>query len=414
MSGKGRHGGETGLLWPLYAATFLIRFSFSIMIMVFPLYLSHLDRVLYGLIWAASPGAEFFTVIFIGAIIDRYGRKIVLMSGLVLGTLMMFFIALTQDPLAVGIFNAFHGISAGAILASSLALAADYAPANQRGQEMGTFDGANMAGWGAGFLLGGMVNQTLASELYLGFVIAGAIGALGCVYAQLAVSEPAKTEYTVRQLDARHIVSALGRKSVIYLTMPWLLIYAMIGAGLAFAGLEGANLDIPAWMVGAGMAGLCVLLVTTQRFFGRLSDRYGRTPLMLTGASGILGLVLSGVAVAIVGVPTVEDIQANMPVWGPFLGLLALFAFMAFAFAPAALASLGDVARKRQHGVTMSVYSMVIAAGMVVGVPTSGAVLNAFGLTGILGFFGACAGLIFLFIVLRHFESRKDKLGEEE
>ena len=63
------------LLWPLYAATFLIRFSFSLMIMVFPLYLVHLDRVLYGFVWSASPAAELVTVIFMGAIIDRYGRR---------------------------------------------------------------------------------------------------------------------------------------------------------------------------------------------------------------------------------------------------------------------------------------------------------------------------------------------------
>ncbi|MGQ9583275.1 MAG: MFS transporter [Thermoplasmatota archaeon] len=413
---QGRRAEEDGarLLWPLYTATFLIRFSFSVMIMVFPLYLQSLDRFLYGLVWAASPAAEFFTVIFVGAIIDRYGRKPVLMSGLALGTLMMFFIALTRDPLAIGVFNAFHGISAGAILASSLALATDYAPAHLRGREMGTFDGANLSGWGAGFLLGGLINQTFASDLYAGFLIAGAVGALGFAYAQLAVSEPAKTEYTVKQLSARHILSALGRRSVLYLTMPWLMIYAMIGAGLAFAGLEGANLEIPAWMVGAGMAGLCVLLVSTQRFFGRLSDRYGRMPLMLTGALGILGLVVSGVAVSIVGVPTIEDIKVNSLVWGPFLGLLALLTFMAFAFAPAALASLGDVARRRQHGVTMSVYSMVISAGMVMGVPTSGAVLNAYGLTGMLGLFGACVGLMFVFIGLRHFDRKQDAAEEEE
>jgi len=419
-AGPAKKDGKTShLLWPLYAATFLIRFSFSLMIMVFPLYLHHLDRVLYGFVWAASPAAELVTVIFMGAFIDRYGRKIVLNYGLLIGTVMMFCIALTRDPLVIGVFNAFHGISAGMILSSSLALLADYAPKDSRGAEMGTFDGANLSGWGAGFLMGGFINERLASDLELGFVLAGVVGAAGLAYMYLSVKEPSREEFTIKQLDARHILSVFKRRSVILLTMPWLMMYIMIGGGLAFAGLEGQEQDIPAWIVGAGMAGLCVMLLSTQRFFGRLSDRHGRMPLMLTGVGGILGLVVLGAIVYLRGWPaSLEAVTGNLLVWGPVLGLAGLFAFMAFAFAPAALASLGDVARKRQHGVTMSVYSMVISAGMMIGTPSSGAVLNAGGLPAMLGFFGACVGLMLVFVIIRRHDIRRrpetEREGDEE
>jgi len=403
------------LLWPLYTSTFLIRFSFSLMIMVFPLYLMQLDRVLYGVVWSASPAAELVTVIFMGGIIDRYGRKPVLRGGLALGTAMMFCMALTRDPLVIGIFNAFHGVSAGMILASSLALLADYAPKDERGAEMGTFDGANLSGWGAGFLMGGLVNENLSSNLYLGFVLAGLVGAAGLLYVYLSVKEPDRDAFTIKQLSARHILSVFKRRSVVLLTLPWLMMYIMIGGGLAFAGLEGAKQNIPAWLVGAGMAGLCALLLSTQRFFGRLSDKHGRMPLMLTGVGGILGLVLLGGGVYLAGWPkSLEVVTGNLLLWGPIIGLAGLFGFMAFAFAPAALASLGDVAKKRQHGVTMSVYSMVISAGMMIGTPMSGAVLNAAGLPGMLGFFGVCVGLMLLFVMLRRLDAAGEKKEEEE
>jgi MFS family permease len=395
------------LLWPLYTSTFLIRFSFSLMIMVFPLYLKHMDRVLYGVVWSASPAAELVTVIFMGAIIDRYGRKPVLRCGLALGTAMMFCMAGTRDPLVVGILNSFHGVAAGMILASSLALLADYAPKDSRGAEMGTFDGANLSGWGAGFLMGGLVNERFASDLYLGFLLAGVIGAAGLLYVYLSVKEPRREAFTIKTLDARHILSVFRRRSVILLTMPWLMMYIMIGGGLAFAGLEGANQNIPAWMVGAGMAGLCTLLLSTQRFFGRLSDKHGRMPLMLTGVGGILGLVILGGGVYLMGWPKLEEVTGNLLVWGPIMGLAGLFGFMAFAFAPAALASLGDVAKKRQHGVTMSVYSMVISAGMMIGTPASGAVLNAGGLPAMLAFFGVCVGLMLVFVIIRRYDIQK-------
>ena len=407
------------LLWPLYTSTFLIRFSFSLMIMVFPLYLMQLDRVLYGVVWSASPAAELVTVIFMGAIIDRYGRKPVLSGGLALGTAMMFCMAATRDPLVIGILNSFHGVSAGMILASSLALLADYAPKDARGAEMGTFDGANLSGWGAGFLMGGLVNESLASDLYLGFLLAGLVGASGLLYVHLSVKEPDRDAFTVKVLHAKHILSVFKRRSVILLTMPWLMMYIMIGGGLAFAGLEGQNQNIPAWLVGAGMAGLCALLLSTQRFFGRLSDRHGRMPLMLTGVGGILGLVLLGGGVYLAGWPeSIEVVTGNLLVWGPIMALAGVFGFMAFAFAPAALASLGDVAKKRQHGVTMSVYSMVISAGMMIGTPASGAVLNAGGLPAMLAFFGACVGLMLVFIVIRRYDIQRhpelENEGEED
>jgi MFS family permease len=406
------------LLWALYLSTFLIRFSFSVMIMVFPPYLKKegIGDVAYGFVWAASPAAEFFTVLLLGGMIDRYGRKPVLLSGLLLGTIAMYLMASTTHPLVIGILNAFHGVSAGAILASSLALMADYAPKDIRGQEMGMFDGANMSGWGAGFLLGGLVNEKLALDLYWGFIVAGTLGTVGLVLVYFIVHEPRVKAFTINELSARHIISVLKRSEVLLLMMPWLMIYIMIGAGLAFAGLEGSTYSIPPWLVGTAMALLCICLVSTQRFFGRMSDKYGRVPLMFIGASGFLGLVVGGISVYLTGVPTGDEILGNLPKWGPFLGLMGLFGAMAFAFAPAALASLGDVAKKKQHGVTMSVYSMVISAGMVIGVPTAGAVRAQWSTPGLLGFFSVIVGLMFFFVLLRRYQvhAAKKKQKEEE
>jgi len=134
----------------------------------------------------------------------------------------------------------------------------------------------------------------------------------------------------------------------------------------------------------------------------------GIISVLLTGVFGILGLVVLGGLVYLIGWPKLEQVTGNLLVWGPVIGLAALFGFMAFAFAPAALASLGDVAKKRSHGVTMSVYSMVISAGMMIGTPLSGAVLNAAELPGVLAFFGVCVGLMLFFVILRNFDLRKE------
>jgi predicted MFS family arabinose efflux permease len=66
----------------------------------------------------------------------------------------------------------------------------------------------------------------------------------------------------------------------------------------------------------------------------------------------------------------------------------------------------------------MSVYSMVISAGMVIGTPSSSVVLDAGGRPAMLGFFGLCAGLMLLFVVIRRFDLRRhpgdDNINDEE
>ena len=64
------------LLSSLYMSTFLIRASFGIMLSVLPVYLSITNQFTgYGFAASASPLFEMATVLFIGAAVDRYGRK---------------------------------------------------------------------------------------------------------------------------------------------------------------------------------------------------------------------------------------------------------------------------------------------------------------------------------------------------
>src|SRR5512136_673886 len=86
------------LLSSLYISTFFIRASFGIMLATLPIYLNITrEFTSYGIVAAASPLFEMGTVLFIGAVIDRYGRKIVLLSGLITASLLLFLLSLTKN-----------------------------------------------------------------------------------------------------------------------------------------------------------------------------------------------------------------------------------------------------------------------------------------------------------------------------
>jgi MFS family permease len=58
---------------------------------------------------------------------------------------------------------------------------------------------------------------------------------------------------------------------------------------------------------------------------------------------------------------------------------LALFGLGCFAFPPAALASLGDLAPESARGTTMGAYSVVISFGTIVGPLLGGYLLDRYG-----------------------------------
>ena len=60
---------------------------------------------------------------------------------------------------------------------------------------------------------------------------------------------------------------------------------------------------------------------------------------------------------------------------------LFVFGIGSFAFAPAALASLGDLAPERGRGTTMGIYSVVISLGTIIGPLLGGYLLDRYGVS---------------------------------
>ncbi|MCX6661060.1 MAG: MFS transporter [Euryarchaeota archaeon] len=392
------------LLSSLYISTFFIRASFGIMLATLPIYLNITSGYIgYGIVSAASPLFEMGTVLFIGAVVDRYGRKIVLLSGLLTAALMLFLLSITKNLYMIFCINAAHGMAAGAILVSSLALLTDYAPEHRRGREMGAFDAFNMLGWVVGYAVGALFLEFFKGSLGHTFLIAGVMALFGCLYCFVNITEPKKHDVLCEKIRFDKIIGVLKQRSVLLLTLPWFIVFMIIGAVMTFLTVstaKGGILTISPILLSGIIGGAGIVLITTQVIFGRLSDKYGRLPIMVIGTIGFVGVMtVIGVGYGLSLTPNGEDVKNSILRFWPLLGL---FGIMALAFGPSALSSLADEAQETTRGVTMAVYSIVISAGMFIGVPSVAAIFDQFGGPGVLIFMIACAIAMLVLIIARY------------
>lgn len=395
------------LLSSLYISTFFIRASFGIMLATLPIYLKITHTFIgYGLVASASPLFEMGTVLFIGAVVDRFGRKIVLLIGLLGAAVLLFLLTMTTNLYVIFLINAGHGMAAGAILVASLALLTDYAPEHHRGREMGAFDAFNLLGWVVGYAIGALFLDLLKASLWESFLIAGVMALVGLVYSLVNIAEPKKHDILSKKIRFDSIIGVLRQRSVLLLTLPWFIVFMIIGSVLTFLTVSTSQgvLSISPVVLSAVIAGAGIFLVGTQVFYGWLSDRFGRLRVMAVGTIGFIGVIsVIGVGYGLASPATAENVKNSIVRLWPLLGA---FGFMALAFGPSALSSLADETQEKMRGVTMAVYSIVISAGMFVGVPAVAGIFDRFGGPGVLYFMVGCAVAMFILVVARYAEVR--------
>jgi MFS family permease len=397
-------------LLAVFGATFFVRFAFGITLAVFASYilgrlsnLSGNDVGTVGLIAAMAPIGEFTTVLLSGLAADRVGRFPVLFTGMLGAAALFALVAVTRSVYALGTLNFLFGISSGAILASSLAVIADRSTADERGLEMGRFDAMNLAGWLGGFAFGiailGFLQDGRLSIAFLPwvFVLGSAALVAGLLFAWYLVRSVPRIVPSAG-FPVRQVLRNAFRRGVLLVTLPWLIIYMLIGYVLVFIGSASAGVGFSDLYLAAGVGGGGVLLVISQPRFGRLADRYGRTRLMNIGVAGFVGVMVFASLLIAFGPPP-------NPV---LLAALGLSALAALAYGPAALAALADLASALSRGTTMAIYSLTISLGMILGLVVGTQLVALWGNDGYYVFFGGIAAAL---VTLSAFRYREVRLG---
>ncbi len=148
---------------------------------------------LIGVVMAAYYAASVATQYPAGRISDRFGRRPVVLGGLVLFALGSVGFALTAGAGAAIVFRSLQGVGAGAVTVAAAATIGSEVPAGERGAAFGSLYGSQMLALAIGPLVGSLIGASSMGLLFVAASICAVVAALPVLPAIGAAPRPGPT-----------------------------------------------------------------------------------------------------------------------------------------------------------------------------------------------------------------------------
>ena len=348
----------------LYISTFLLRLAFGALLIVIANYIpggTDYDKLLnVAIIAVPYPLAEMLTANYFGIKSDMIGRKNIIVAGTTLAAIITLLYTLSNNVAYLSVMHGIHGIGAAATVAPAIAMIADHADVKDRGRQMGWFDYATFLGYIFGAVIGGFSIEYLGN-IPAFLVIAGALFGSALLLFKLVHSEVPRTKL-VHYGNWHELKKVFRVKEIREIFPIWLIIAILLGLAITYLprimlseGVSGSQIGIMFALAGAALGLL-------QPFWGKLSDRFGRIPIMTYGIMSITGIIMMVLVFREEAFTRTED--------GISFGIgiipLGIFGLGAGAFVPSALAMITDCSDDSCYGATMGLYSFALGFGAFV------------------------------------------------
>ena len=327
-----------------------------------PIYANTLgaSKLQVGLVQAAFNITGIGTLLFIGRLSDRYGRKSFLSGGLSILAVSSVGLMFANSIVHLILWRFVQGLGASAHLPIAQAYLGDITPEGSEGKWMGYFNAILFAGMGMGPLIGGLITD--AFNIQTTFLVMAVLNVLGLIATVLFLQEmprkvaarehtsfaaPLKSR-TLRGVLSYRTTTGIGTSSL----MAFLPLYADVRIGLS-ASLIGILL--------AARTPVSVL----QSYTGRLADRWNRRSMVIFGGTA------SVIAVAL------------LPLTGSFWLLLAAYIAVTLGQAfgiPPANAYVVHEGRTYGMGTSMTLFMLAMHLGNGIGPIGLGSVADWLGL----------------------------------
>ena len=330
-----------------------------------------------GFIAAASTVVGIVVSLPAGILSDLIGRRrVILMAAIVFATAPFLYLIITE-PWQLVLVRIYHGLATAILGPVAMAVVADTYEKG-RGERMAWYSSATMIGrFVAPFVGGILIFGDNFHWVYLADGVAGVMALLAAIRLPLATNTSGSAWQSFKSQRGRY-----GQEIAFVFRHPGILATSGIEAVqyFAFGCLEtflpvylNEKLGYKAWEIGL-LFTLQILAATfTKPVMGRLSDRYGRVPLIAAG------LALGGIATAVLILySNYFTIALLIVVFG--LGLATVTASTS--------ALVADLSRSQGRGSALGILSSIMDVGHSTGPMVAGALIAATSYRMTLGIFG--------------------------
>jgi DHA1 family multidrug resistance protein-like MFS transporter len=346
----------------LLGSMFISMLGMNIIAPLLPLYAVRMgaSALELGLVQGAFSASGTITLLFVGRLSDRFGRKLFLVSGLVILVASSAGLMFAGQPAHLILLRFIQGLGASTYLAISQAYLGDSVPAGKEGKWMGYFNAVLFAGMGAGPLVGGVITD--AFDISAAFLVLAVTNAIGLFAVLLFLKE------MPRKVGVRgHSSFFAPLKSLI---LRGVFCYRMtVGLGtatlMAFVPLfAGLRLGLSASLIGVVLAAR-IPISLAQSYTGRKADTWNRRSMVIWGG------MVSVVAVFLV--------PLTIGFWTVLIVYLAVTVGQAIGI-PAANAYVVNEGRTYGMGASVTMFMTAMYAGNSTGPVVLGYIADRFSL----------------------------------
>jgi MFS family permease len=359
----------------MLAAAFLIALGFGLVAPVLPQFATTFDVGATAAAVIVSIFA-FMRLVFApagGQLIVRFGERSVYVSGLLIVAASTAACAFAQNYWQLLIFRGLGGAGSVMFTVAAMGLLIRLAPPERRGQVSGAYASAFLIGSVLGPVVGGLL---AGFGLRVPFLVYAAALLLAAVVVRTMLTGTNQSGEEARHAPHMTLKEALADSAY------RAAVFSSFGNGWVTFGVRMATIPLfatavlqsrpetAAWALAVFAMGNALALT----FSGRLSDSWGRKPLLIPG------LVITGAATGLIGVT--GDLA-----W--FLVASAVAGFGSGLLGPAQQAAVADViGRGRSGGRVLAVFQMAADTGAIIGPVVAGLLADqlgygwAFGITG--------------------------------
>lgn len=338
---------------------------------ILPLYASHLGAsdAQVGWIAAASTLPGIFMSYLAGYLSDRYAwKRILCISLLIFATAPLLYL-LVHTPFQLAIVRFYHGF-ATAIFSPVAMAAIVYVSGKKKGEMLSLYSSTTMVGRALAPFAGGLLLASWGFSGVFGVcVVAGTValvlgaGFWGRTVREGNVTEPAKLTRE-KQSIVSNLYYLLSNRELLLVGILEAAVFFTYGAYEVIFPLYARNQGFAVWLIGIVMGLQLAGVIIFKPVFGKLSDRIGRIPIILSG--------LMVCAVSIGGISFWHNVYV--------IGLLNIGFGIGFTLITSSTRPMAtDIVRNEQMGASLGMLSTLMDIGQMAGPPVVGILANVYG-----------------------------------